>query len=149
MFVSIILCTFANFYMSEILLNKSEQNKDAAQLLHDEHLYCSSVHCSYYSCYQLMIHIIYNVLGHDEERYSESDEIKNANSHNYTMNIIRQEIIKTNSNSIRNFNDYIKFLKNHRKKADYQQINILKAESILVIQKAENFKTILKNSFSL
>lgn len=134
--------------MSEILLDKSEQNKDAAKLLHDEELYCSSVHCSYYSCYQLMIHIIYNVLGYDEQQYTETEDIKSAGSHNFSMNIIRQEIINS-SNSIGDFNDNFRVLKKYRMKADYQQIKILKADSVLVMQKSDNFKIILKNSFSL
>lgn len=135
--------------MSDILLNKSEKNSDAATLLHGEELFCSSVHCSYYSCYQLMIHIIYNVLGYDEEEYSNTNELNNVGSHNYTINIIRQEIISKNNSLTREFADNIRILKDFRKKADYKQVKILKADSNLVIQKSNSFKTILNNTFLL
>jgi hypothetical protein len=36
------------------LKEKSEFNFDAARLLIDKYLFAPSIHCSYYSCFQLM-----------------------------------------------------------------------------------------------
>ena len=61
------------------LKNKSEINSDAAKLLHDKNYYAPSIHCSYYSCLQLMIYSL--------------------NSHfNFT-----EKYVKYNKFSIRNF----------------------------------------------
>ncbi len=38
----------------------------AAQELNKLTYYCSSVHCSYYSCIQLMKHVIEHKLGYDD-----------------------------------------------------------------------------------
>ena len=50
------------------LKEKSEFNFDAAQLLIDNYLYAPSVHCSYYSCFQLMKFTMNNFfgIGYDE-----------------------------------------------------------------------------------
>lgn len=42
---------------------KAEFNIDAAQLLIDKSLYAPSVHCSYYSCFQLMKYTMKEIFG--------------------------------------------------------------------------------------
>ena len=46
----------------EILLIKSVDNYKAAKFLVENQYYNSSIHCAYYSCYQLMKHILFNEL---------------------------------------------------------------------------------------
>ena len=45
-------------YILSKLKNKSSENIEAADILNKNGLFSSSVHCSYYSCYQLMEHFL-------------------------------------------------------------------------------------------
>ena len=111
----------------DILLNKSKASLEASTLLHDEELYASSVHCSYYSTVQLMRHVLFNIFGEDENEFDNRKEVKSAGSHNYLINFFRNKITKPISG--RDFANGLRDLKELRKNADYKQKVILLSES--------------------
>lgn len=135
--------------MSNIILLKSNENIEVANFLHTESFFCSSVHCSYYSSYQLMLYVLYEYLNNSEEDYSSKNETNSAGSHNYLINLIRMEIRKINKDYIRDFDDNIRDLKELRKNADYKQIKIIPKDSSVAIAKSEKIRSIIIKTFSL
>ncbi|MEI6816028.1 MAG: hypothetical protein WCL14_05415 [Bacteroidota bacterium] len=114
------------------ILNKSESNSKAALSLKQGAFYASSIHCSYYSCIQLMLHImLYKFKLTQDEIDSNADE-KGEGSHVYLINFFTTEIDKVNANS-RNFNTNITTLKRARRKADYKDLEIIESESFAAI----------------
>lgn len=110
-----------------ILLDKSVENLDSAKELASLDFFNSSVHCCYYSNIQLMLHILYNNLGIDENEFAKSKEIRNKGSHNRIFSLIKPHLIKSKNVDLtifRKFND----LKSFRSVADYQQKKIIKSD---------------------
>ena len=126
-----------------ILLDKSQSNIEAAELLHDEEFYAPSVHCSYYSCIQLMRHVIFNKFGEDEMEFDGRPEVQSNGSHNFLISYLRDKI--DNPVNGRSFSENIRRLKNHRINADYKQMNVLKGDSTTSLSLAKATRTILSN----
>lgn len=129
------------------LLDKSNQNQFAALKLFDqEKKYAPSVHCAYYSCIQLMIHILITA-GKKTETQIQS-EIGKGNSHQYyiyqTQNLIKavlpSEVLKF---------DEIKDLKSYRTSSDYKNKEITSVDSEKAINIAERINTLLKRTFNI
>ena len=72
-----------------ILKEKSLFNITAAQLLNDNNLFAPSVHCSYYSCLQLMKAAMLEFKGISlkdlESEITNAKNTKNLNSHSYII----------------------------------------------------------------
>ena len=71
-----------------ILKSKSDINLMAAELLHKNSLYTSVVHCSYYSCFQLMKHLWLEKMGKTEEDLKTANNNTNEGSHEVLINKI-------------------------------------------------------------
>jgi hypothetical protein len=112
------------------LKNKSEINKDAAKLLQEKNYYAPSVHCSYYSCLQLMKYCLNSHFKLSEKEINSKVKqymIKNKDgSHNFYINFLFKEIknISTTRES-NDFNNKINALKKIRTIADYSKEDIL------------------------
>lgn len=129
----------------DILLNKSESSLEASTLLHEEELYASSVHCSYYSSVQLMRHIIFNNFGEDEIDFDNKDEVRNHGSHNFLISFFKNRIYT--SISKRDFGTHLRDLKELRKNADYKQKVILIGESRNAMRLSNIVNSALKRNF--
>ena len=65
------------------LKNKSEINFEAAKLLHQNYLFPAVVHCSYYSCIQLMKHIyLFKIKKTEDNLRQEIRKSRDKSSHN-------------------------------------------------------------------
>jgi uncharacterized protein (UPF0332 family) len=113
--------------MSEYIA-KSFTNSESGKLLFDNEKYSSSIHCVYYSTYQLLLYIINYKLKNEwdsfqERKYAESLNNKNSKeeSHNLTISFIKENIINTNEVFGRLFHQQIGILKRHRHNADYKE----------------------------
>ena len=111
----------------KILLDKSKYSLQASEFLKKEELFASSVHCAYYSCIQLMRHILFNFLNKDENDFDNSQSNNKAGSHQNLLNTIIYNFYSKNiyANSFKN--DF-RVIKELRKKADYKQIVILEKD---------------------
>lgn len=114
--------------MANNLINKSQINTDSALILYDKTYYCSSVHCSYYSCIQLMMHIIYYKIGYDDQKIRTSFESlgkaeRKGGLHGYYINLINI-YLKAQKKDAMTFNKLIFKLKTKRTDADYLDIEI-------------------------
>ena len=105
------------------LKNKSEISIDAAELLHKNSLYPSVIHCSYYSCFQLMSHIWFSKLGKTEGELLSLKRTATEGSHEVMINQIGIHIRNLSFN-YRDFNNQIGQLKKLRHRADYKDEQI-------------------------
>ena len=105
------------------LKNKSEINRLAADLLQKQSFYPSVIHCAYYSCIQLMKHLMLNKLGKTE--IDIVNEVRNST--NGTHEVMINSIImylKLSNKDWKTFNTNINQLKRLRVSADYENIEI-------------------------
>ena len=105
------------------LKNKSEINSMAAILLQKQSLYPSVVHSAYYSCVQLMKHILIFTLGKTEAEISSEVRNSNSGSHEVMINNINDHL-KSNNKDWKTFNTNINQLKRLRVIADYENTQI-------------------------
>ena len=75
------------------ILNKSEDNFSAAEFLVANNFFTSSIHCYYYSSFQLMNYILIHVIRFDSDEYRKNT--KGRDSHNYLINLIRRNLIES------------------------------------------------------
>lgn len=76
----------------EKLKNKSEFNLEAADLLIKSGLYAPSVHCSYFSCFQLVKVIVCTVIFDSITDHGSKISQTGGHSHNYFWNAIKDTI---------------------------------------------------------
>jgi HEPN domain. len=135
------------------LKNKSEINFSSAELLYQNDLYPSSVHCAYYSCVQLMKYIISDKIGINyEKQASEISQLKNQKakrrgSHNYMIDKIEEVMLTVDKKEANSFVGSIEDLKEFREESDYENIDILSVKSRDSILKADLIRKQLINFF--
>lgn len=125
------------------LKNKSEINFDAAELLHKQSLYPSVIHCSYYSCIQLMKHIWLYKMNKTEQDLEIITKSSTEGSHEVLINQTGG-FMKSKSIDFRTFNNLIGQLKKLRVNADYKDIQIDSSVSNNSITLSKNSLLILK-----
>jgi len=115
--------------MRIILKKKAEENLKAGKLLFDKAMFNASIHCYYYSCLQLMKFVILDKFGFTIETVDRQTE--SGNSHNWIINKIKELYLEKYDYSYsRIFSKDIKRLKNLRKDADYNLVEIDKDKTI-------------------
>ena len=105
------------------LKNKSELNRAAADFLQKQNYFPSVIHCTYYSCVQLMKHILIFTLGKTEAEISHEIRNSNSGSHEVMINNINDHL-KNNNKDWKTFNTNINQLKRLRVIADYENTQI-------------------------
>ena len=124
---------------------KSDFNFSAAEVLIDKTLFAPSVHCSYYSCFQLLKHTLSEFCG-----VSFSDQtvqiLKEGNSHKYTIREVLKEVHKNDKLAYGNLHRKINDLKTLRLKSDYDNIEITTTESNQAVQLAREIRNYITNN---
>lgn len=145
--------------MCRQLRNKAITNLDAALILKEppNRHHCSSIHCSYYSCFQAIKYIILSDLG-----ISESDIVQNRekasyvlngrkvhpSEHDYLINFLHRNIIDLNQlKDAQTFNENINRLKSLRNNSDYKDLLIEKDKSDIALTYAETVHKVLKRIY--
>ena len=105
------------------LINKSEINKSAADLLQKNSFYPAVVHCSYYSCIQLMKHILLFTLNKTENELQTEARNQSSGSHEVIINNIMIHL-RSNNKDWKTFSSNINQLKRLRVTSDYENIQI-------------------------
>ncbi len=124
------------------LKEKSLFNITASKLLIDNNLYCSSVHCSYYSCFQLMKFTMKDFFDVDYSVLGTKISLSGKKTHRYIIDYLENEIHKNAGlRDARNFKHKIKDLKVFREESDYENVEI----SIEQGQKAYNIANELRS----
>jgi hypothetical protein len=130
------------------LLNKSGFNLDSAEILIKETYFAPSVHCSYYSCVQKMLYIIYSQLGQTEQSLKNESDRSELGSHEFMISTITKAI-RSKSGNMRVFNNEINQLKKLRRDSDYREIQISFDQGSQALKKAKEIQSILKESFKV
>lgn len=123
--------------------NKSELNRAAADLLQRSNYYPSVIHCAYYSCVQLMKHILIVTLGIAEIELNNETRNSTKGSHEIIINRIII-YLKNNSKDWRTFNSKINQLKKLRVDADYTDISIDSSKGSNSIQLSDEVSRLLR-----
>jgi len=119
------------------LLTKSYGNLQVAEVLVkiDDFGHASSIHCGYYACFQLIIHIFKNVINPPKEIPIDKS------MHSFALKHMFVELGKIDRNFAGIFNDDFGALKDLRIDSDYKDMPIDKP-------KAEKAYTIAKKLYS-
>lgn len=127
------------------LKEKSKFNFDAAELLIKANLYAPSVHCSYFSCFQLLKFVILDFFEEKEHDLETKIKHQNKGSHNYIIDYCVTELYK--NKQIESYNlikNKMKQLKKFRKNSDYdvEEITVTKSSN------AHKFAELIRNEIS-
>jgi hypothetical protein len=128
--------------------DKSEQTFKSSNKLIIELLFNASVHSSYYSCVQYMLHIssVHFGLG-DKEIDNLHQQSKNS-VHQYLRKTIYESLRTHNPDFAVDFNDYVSRLNLRRNIADYKSEIIMEEEAKDLRQLAHDTLVGLKNTYS-
>jgi len=126
-------------------IKKSDDSFKSTNKLIAESLYNTSVHCSYYSCIQMALHIINNKIGMSIADIDAGTNSKG--SHNWVIGIITQSLQSSKRREARKFNDSIQELKRQRVIADYKEEQILHLKAQELRQLSYELNIFLKTSF--
>ncbi|MBZ0242957.1 MAG: hypothetical protein K8F24_07070 [Bacteroidales bacterium] len=129
---------------------KSEKNIKGAELLIKNSLCSSSVHCSYYSNVQLMLHILFTDFGKSEseiETEAKQGSVDENGYHNWLKNTITRELVTRDFMIVRDFNNFFGQLKALRVKGDYKNSLINESKAIDAVSFSKNINQILEDKF--
>lgn len=108
------------------LKNKSEHNLLAAEILIKNGLHAPSVHCSYYSCFQLSKYVLNKFSGisyldqETELNLWKQSRTGKIGTHDYVIKKLGDEIRKCSTEAYLTFTNNIKELKKFRIESDYE-----------------------------
>lgn len=124
------------------LRQKSDFNIDAASALIKQNLFAPSVHCSYYSCFQLLKHTIKDFSGIDYEAQSAEIYKQKQKSHQYVINYITDELTSLAGKfEARDFKRKINDLKQFRIDSDYENIEVNSEKGNKAFEKANEIRS--------
>lgn len=121
-----------------ILKEKSNFNLTATELLQNNSLFAPSVHCSYFSCLQLVKFAIIENLNVTSEDLNK--EVHGKDSHKYLINKIGDEIRNYSREEHTIFIRNINGLKKFRVESDYGEIEVTTTESYKALENAKEIR---------
>lgn len=127
---------------------KSEESFKSANKLITEHLYNASVHSSYYSCVQYLLHVMSSHYGLEDKEINNLHQQSSQSTHKYLRNEIFKSLRTLNPDYAVDFNDDIGELCSRRNVADYRSEIIDPDEAKDIRQLAYNTLKMLKASYS-
>jgi uncharacterized protein (UPF0332 family) len=137
------------------LKTKSEQNLIAAGILIERGLYAPSVHCAYYSCFQLSKYALKVFAGIDyDQQEEELNHLKlkpstKFGSHEYVIFKLGNEINRCSKETYRIFSTNFKVLKSFRRKSDYLNEAITDEQSKESLRLSNELVQLLKSNCHL
>lgn len=132
------------------LKQKSNFNIDAAIVLLEQNLFAPSVHCSYYSCFQLLKYTIKDFFGIDYEKQAINALASKQKTHQYVVNYISNEL-KSYVSVIesRNFKRKINDLKQYRVESDYENIEVSYEKGNDAFNRANEIRNYIIKNFNV
>jgi len=107
---------------------KSNQNLLSARHLIKKKIYCSSVHCSFYSCLQTMFHFLFTKKKISLHEFIAKGKHNGISSHIQAFKLIGNEIANCDFRDYKWFQKQYPELKRLREKADYSDEFIVQEE---------------------
>lgn len=132
------------------LRQKSDFNIIAANTLLKQNLFAPSVHCSYYSCFQLLKYTIKEFFGVDYEAQAIKISATKLKTHQYVVNYISNELITfVGKEESRKFKRTIKDLKQFRVESDYENIEVNSEKGNKAYNKANEIRSYIIKNFNV
>lgn len=132
------------------LKEKSNFNIQAAEILLRDSLYAPSVHCSYYSCFQLLKYIIKFFFGINYDLQATNISSSTQKTHQYVVNFVTSELKRfVGFEESKKFKRKIKDLKQFRIESDYEDIEINSDKGELALKKAKEIRIYLIKNFNV
>lgn len=129
---------------------KSEFNIEAAERLLKDAIYAPSVHCSYYSCFQLLKFTINNFFGIDYDAQAVNISASGQKTHQYVLNYVANELkALAGVRKSRNFKRTYKDLKQFRLESDYENVEIDSDKGNKAFEKAKEIRTYIIKNFNV
>lgn len=126
--------------------SKYEENLKSGTLLIQKEFYNASVHCFYYACIQLMLHILYDKIGFSQKDIELEQKNSQTGFHSW---IIKKFTNFLQGKEKREFNNFIQQLKSKRVEADYLE-NLISLKEIEITKNYANYvKELLTKTFEL
>jgi hypothetical protein len=134
------------------LRNKAVINFDAAEKLIQlpNYHFCASIHCAYFSCFQVLKFILLAIFEEKEEEVyaKRKTGTREIGEHEYYIQKIHESLLSTNDFvSAQNFKNKINELKSLRTVSDYKIDTIEKPKSEYAIKLADDILKILRKNF--
>jgi hypothetical protein len=139
--------------MSKLLRDKATLNFDAARILKESpnYHYCSSIHCSYFSCFQIVKYIVIEICRVDDASIYNSrktDPLGTKSGHEYLIEFLRRKLVeKEEVKDASMFKNKITELKSLRTNSDYLAVQIDKTISDRAYNLANDIAAILKKVY--
>ncbi|GJM36570.1 MAG: hypothetical protein DHS20C18_55710 [Saprospiraceae bacterium] len=128
------------------LVKKSNQNYQAFLYLKEGHFYTPSVHCCYYSCFQLVLAFLQEFYPDDYEKFNLDDRASHKHQINTFLYHYFDKFKKENGTKLKRA---IFALKVARKDADYEPSELLEAEKVIILKShVEQFRKTFKQDIS-
>lgn len=134
------------------LRNKAVINFDAAEKLiqSPNYHYCASIHCAYFSCFQVLKFILLTIFEEKEEEVyaKRKTGIREIGEHEYYIQKIHESLLSSKDYvSAKDFKNKINELKSLRTVSDYKIDTIEKPKSEYAIKLADEILKILRKNF--
>lgn len=140
---------FCTLFMSK-LRQKSDFNINSAEYLIASAFYAPSVHCSYYSCFQLLKYTIKEFFGIDYDTLATNISNSQYNTHKYVINYVTDELTGfVGIEESRKFKRTINDLKLFREESDYENIEINLDKGEAALRKAKEIRQYLVTNFNV
>lgn len=131
-----------------MLKQKSDFNIFAAEILLTKSCFAPSVHCSYYSCFQLLKYTIKDFFGIDYETLASKISLSEQKTHDYVISYITLELKNlAGVEESTKFKRKIKDLKQFRVDSDYEDIEINADKGYLALKKAKEIREYIITNF--
>jgi len=132
--------------------NKAVTNFDAAEKLiqSPNYHYCSSIHCAYFSCFQILKFILLAIFEEKEEEVyaKRKTGTREIGEHEYYIQKVHESLLSTKDFvAARDFKNKINELKSLRTVSDYKVDIIEKPKSEYALQLAGDIQKILRKNF--
>src|ERR1700742_111285 len=105
-----------------VFKDKAHFNREAAELCLKNTLYAPSVHCSYYSCIQYILYILFDKLKMTEQKFNEKKHYYKTGTHACAIKLIGNDLFDKEQSAYKDFQKLIPELKDLREKSDYTNI---------------------------
>jgi hypothetical protein len=130
-----------------VFRDKSHFNREAAEICLQKSLFAPSVHCSYYSCIQYILYVLFEKLNFTEQAFDQQKTSLRVGTHACAIKLMGIDLIKKEKTDYRTFQRLIPELKELREKSDYTNITIGHTDGYLALGNSDSIKRILQKNY--
>jgi hypothetical protein len=127
--------------------DKSHYNRLAAELCLKNNLYAPSIHCSYYSCVQYMLYVLFEKIKMTKDEFEKTKNSFGSGTHASAIKLIGIDLIKKEKSDYKAFQKLIPELKELREKSDYENLAISQNEGWTAMSNSDSIKNILSKNY--